>query len=96
MITHDHLEMIRVYLTPELPPPYNSDISIDSSDIVINLPNGDEGSFVVFEYKHRLINDSLSRIRSIQGTITIFLKTDKESRSFQININTSDNDDVFQ
>lgn len=84
MISSTYLELIRVYLSQELPHPYSTFVSIENADIVIGLPNSDQEAFVTFEYLYRIIVDSLKSIRNLDAVISVILRTKYESRSFQL------------
>lgn len=80
------LELIQGYLSEELPPPYNSFISIENTDIVISLPSDIKDVFVTFDYLHRIISDGLSIFPNLNVAVNIILKTQSESRSFRLGI----------
>ncbi|MEO3408427.1 hypothetical protein AAFN85_31215 [Mucilaginibacter sp. CAU 1740] len=85
MIGSTLLEMIKAYLSQELPPPYNTFISIENTDIVISLPSDIQDVFITFDYLYRIIADDLGGIPNFN--VNIILRTQNESRSFQIGAN---------
>jgi hypothetical protein len=78
-----YLEKVRVFLTQELPQPYNQLIAVKDSVIIISIPEGttfNDG----YATLHPAIEASIQRIRNREYNLNFTVWTRNQTRDFRI------------
>ncbi|WP_091220981.1 hypothetical protein [Mucilaginibacter gossypiicola] len=83
---HSTPEAIKDLLLFALPPPFNHSVTVEDMDIMITINPEVNDIFVIFDKLQRIISDMLIEATDIYGSFTIFLLTEKASRSFHVDI----------
>lgn len=79
-----YLNMIRVYLMQELPPPYNNSIEVNDRRIMVLLPETGRSFNKSYELLNRMIVDSIGRVRNLQHDLDFSIWTPHQLRDFTI------------
>ena len=82
---NEFLNMVRVYLTQELPPPYNNLLSIVDERIRVTLPENLKFN-EAYALLQPLIEASVQRIRNREIDLPFTIWTPSQSRDFKVYI----------
>jgi len=76
--------MVRVYLSQELPPPFNNLLSVVDDRIRITLPNTGKSFNEVYAMVHPMIVECINRIRELKYNIDFTIWSETQLREFTI------------
>ena len=81
---NSYLDMVRVYLSQELPPPYNEAITVTDNRIRVSLPDTGKSFNAEYAIVHPMIVESINRIREVQHNLDFTIWTPHQLRDFTI------------
>jgi hypothetical protein len=81
---NNYLEMVKVYLNQELPPPYNDLLSVVDDRIRVTLPDDGKAFNAAYAIIHLMIVESVNRIRDIQYNLDFTIWSEGQLRDFTI------------
>ncbi|MGF7075353.1 hypothetical protein [Mucilaginibacter sp. 3215] len=81
---NNYLNMIRVYLNQELPPPFNTLVSVVDDRIKITLPDTHKSFNEAFAVVHPMIIECIGRIRELKYNVDFTIWTPGQLRDFTI------------